>query len=236
MKFNAYIDGFNLYKGALQKRPDLKWLDLRIFSQKLWEENELNKVYFFTSRVKEKFPGDLAPQRQHAYLRALEGAMVEVVLGRFRKDITWQRLTSPFHAFSIRPTLSDPTFRVQESFDSSAMRARPDDIKALVWKYGEKGTDVNLASYLIRAAHIDSEVGSLVVTGDSDLTTPIKIARECGILIKTVNPNRGSNVKELADNSDFHEEVTVKVLRDSQLKNFVYGLNGKRILRPRTWQ
>ena len=33
MKFNAYIDGFNLYKGALQKRPELKWLDLRSYCQ-----------------------------------------------------------------------------------------------------------------------------------------------------------------------------------------------------------
>lgn len=236
MKFNAYIDGFNLYKGALQKRPDLKWLDLRTLAQNLWQEHELEKVYFFTSRVKEKFPGDLAPRRQHAYLRALEGARVEVVLGKFRKDITWQRMTSQFHAISIRPTLSDPTFRVQESFDNSALKAHPDDIKALVWKYGEKGTDVNLASYLIRAAHIASEIGSLVVTGDSDLMTPIKIARECGVVVKTVNPNRGSNVIELAENSDFHKEMTVKELRTSQLNSFVYGLNGKRILRPKTWQ
>ena len=33
--FNAYIDGFNLYMGALKGRPELKWLDLVAFAKPL---------------------------------------------------------------------------------------------------------------------------------------------------------------------------------------------------------
>lgn len=235
MKFNAYIDGFNLYKGALQKRPDLKWLDLRILSQKLWEEHKLNKVYFFTSRVKEKFPGDLAPQRQHAYLRALEGVGVEVVLGKFRKDIKWQRLVSHFHIQSIKPALYDPDSLLQDSFNKSSVAALPDEIKALVWKYGEKGTDVNLSSFLMRDVLAERLTNALVVTGDSDLATPLSICRDFGARIKLVNPKGGRNSKELAEASDNFAELNLQIVKDSLLKHESYSSNGKKIIKPKLW-
>lgn len=35
MQTNVYIDGFNLYYGALKERPECKWLDLRALSEVL---------------------------------------------------------------------------------------------------------------------------------------------------------------------------------------------------------
>lgn len=235
MKFNAYIDGFNLYKGALQKRPDLKWLDLRMLSSKLWEGHVLDHVYFFTSRIKEKFPGDQSPRRQHAYLRALEGAGVEVVLGKFRKDITWQRFISQIHRQVINPSLDDPYQEIQNSFDRAAKVASPDEIKALVWKYGEKGTDVNLASFLIRDVLSMGLESALVVTGDSDLHTPLKICRNFGSTIKLVNPKGGRNSRELTEFSDEFAELNLELLKNCQLMNQMYSKSGRLVTKPKLW-
>lgn len=236
MKFNVYIDGFNLYKGALQKRPDLKWLDLRRYCQARLTGNELDKAYFFTSRIKEKFEGDAAPRRQHTYLRALENSGVEVVLGKFRRDINWQRLISHQHLDCIFPTLSDPLSHIQTSFNKSFKEALPDSIQAKVWKYGEKGTDVNLASYLLRDVFKSQLQGALVITGDSDLATPLQIAHMQYVFVKTINPKCGRNAGRLSESSDSFEELQVNSLVKFQFPDSINLSSGKIIRRPMEWR
>ena len=42
---NVYIDGFNLFYGALKGRPSLKWLDLAAFGRSLLlPDQELHRV------------------------------------------------------------------------------------------------------------------------------------------------------------------------------------------------
>jgi uncharacterized LabA/DUF88 family protein len=236
MKFNVYIDGFNLYKGALQKRPDLKWLDLRRYCQARLTRNELDKAYFVTSRIKEKFEGDAAPRRQHTYLRALENSGVEVVLGKFRRDINWQRLISHQHLDCISPNLSDPLSHIQTSFNKSFKEALPDSIQAKVWKYGEKGTDVNLASYLLRDVFKSQLQGALVITGDSDLATPLQIAHMQYVFVKTINPKSGRNAGRLSESSDSFEELQVNSLVKFQFPDSINLSSGKIIRRPMEWR
>lgn len=236
MKFNAYIDGFNLYKGALQRRPDLKWLDLKRYCSDRLINYKLEKVYFFTSRIKEKYSGDAAPRRQHAYLRALEESGVEVVLGKFRRDVAWQRLVSPIHRESISPHLEDPMSRVQKSFDTSAASAHPDSIQANVWKYGEKGTDVNLASYLLRDIFKFQLQSALIITGDSDLVTPLEIAQTQYVFIKTINPKSGRNAEQLSAASNTFEELQPERLQEFQFADRLKLKSGKIIRRPQEWR
>lgn len=236
MKFNAYIDGFNLYKGALQKRADLKWLDLRSYCQARLIGHELVKVYFFTSRIKEKFDRDAAPRRQHTYLRALENSGVEVVLGKFRRDINWQRLISHQHLECILPNLIDPLSHIQNSFNNAFQDALPDSIQAKVWKYGEKGTDVNLASYLLRDVFKSQLQGALVITGDSDLATPLEIAHMQFVSVKTINPKSGRNAGRLSEASDSFEELQVNHLADFQFADSINLNSGKVIRRPTEWR
>ena len=84
--FNAYIDGFNLYKGVLEKHPEYKWLSIRAFCQAIVPDSTLMNAYYFTAPVKARFDGDRASDRQHAYLRVLEHSGVTIVRGKFRKD------------------------------------------------------------------------------------------------------------------------------------------------------
>ena len=104
-EFNAYIDGFNLYKGSLATRPYLKWLDLRSWCENQIPGFSLRSVFYFTSRVKRRFDSDKAPERQHLYLRALEKSGVEIAYGRTRKSSKWHRLTSAERVEVINPEL-----------------------------------------------------------------------------------------------------------------------------------
>ena len=71
MRFNLYVDGFNLYYGALRGQP-YRWLNLRAFGQGLIRpSDELHRVRYFTARVRPLSQDPHAPERQGAYLRAL---------------------------------------------------------------------------------------------------------------------------------------------------------------------
>jgi 6-hydroxy-3-succinoylpyridine 3-monooxygenase len=76
----VYIDGFNLYYGALREAPRLKWLNIDKFCRNLRPNDDLQFIRFFSSMV-------IGPTRpnQEVYLRALETlGTVKVILGRFK--------------------------------------------------------------------------------------------------------------------------------------------------------
>lgn len=79
-----YVDGFNLYYGALRGSKS-KWLNLESFFTKLRQDDVIQNVMYFTAPV-----SGSEGQRQDAYLRALATLpLVRVVLGRFKtKPVT----------------------------------------------------------------------------------------------------------------------------------------------------
>lgn len=69
---NVYVDGFNLYYGAV-KGTAYRWLDLRKLSQGLLKpEHEINRIRYFTARIAASTSDPTAPDRQATYLRALQ--------------------------------------------------------------------------------------------------------------------------------------------------------------------
>ena len=71
MQTIVYVDAFNLYYGCL-KGTSFKWLDVVALSRLLLPGHSILRVKYFTARVSPR-PGDPGqPQRQQAYLRALE--------------------------------------------------------------------------------------------------------------------------------------------------------------------
>jgi hypothetical protein len=91
----VYIDGFNLYYGALKGTP-YKWLDVVALARRLVPNDRLGAVRYFTARVR-PHPGDpQQPQRQQAYLRAL-GALplVTIHLGHYLSHVTRMPLADP---------------------------------------------------------------------------------------------------------------------------------------------
>ena len=234
-KFNAYIDGFNLYKGVLSKRPHLKWLDLKSWCESLLPNYSLNTVYYFTARVKRKYEFDKAPERQHLYLRALQKSGVEIAYGRTRKSSKWQRLSSGSRNEIIQPELKSNLGLTQMTINSAFRKSLPDVPKAQVLYYEEKGTDVNIASYLLRDCYNTDSNASLVVSGDADLVTPIRFACESGQFIKIVVPNSGQKIAELGSVSSEISVINPDQLCDFQFPTIYEAPTGRLIHRPPDW-
>lgn len=151
MKTNFYIDGFNLYYGSL-KGTTFRWLDLVQLCQKCFPDDEVHRIRYFTACVKPTPSNPHQAVRQQIYLRALRTLPpVEIHLGKFLIK-------------SVTLPLSAP------------VPGEPD--RAEVLRAEEKGSDVNLASYLLLDAFDDAFEKAVVVTNDSDLVTPVRIVRE----------------------------------------------------------
>ncbi len=235
-KFRAYVDGFSLYKGALEKRPQFKWLDLPNFCQKRMPDYELEKVFYFTARIKMRYKGDTSQHRQHKYFRVLKDQGIEIVEGKFLRDSDWLRQVAPDLATVIDPPLANVGGIALSEIQEVFANAEPDLPKSLVWKYGEKGSDVNLASYLLRDVYTGATQAALVISGDSDLATPIRISKELGKFIKTLHPRKGSGSEELRSASSKFEELHTTWLADSQLGRVFMTSKGGNIVRPEEWQ
>jgi 6-hydroxy-3-succinoylpyridine 3-monooxygenase len=75
-----YIDGFNLYYGALKDVPPLKWLNLEKFCTLLRPHDEIVKIRYFSALV----AGHTKPH-QEIYLKALSTTpIVSIILGKFK--------------------------------------------------------------------------------------------------------------------------------------------------------
>jgi len=63
--------------------------------------------------------------------------------------------------------------------------------KVFVDKTEEKGSDVNLASHLLRDAYNRNFEVAVLITNDSDLAEPVKIVRqELGLPVGVLNPHQ----------------------------------------------
>ncbi len=67
MKLNIYIDGFNLYYGAIKGTP-YRWLNLLKMSQLLFPQDQIHKIKYFTARVSARPSDPDQPIRQATYL------------------------------------------------------------------------------------------------------------------------------------------------------------------------
>jgi NYN domain len=77
----VYIDGFNLYYGAVRDAPALKWLDLGRYCKLLRPHDDLKSIRYFSALI----DGPTKPN-QETYLRVLATTpLVDVILGKFKQ-------------------------------------------------------------------------------------------------------------------------------------------------------
>jgi uncharacterized LabA/DUF88 family protein len=173
-----YIDGFNLYNGIARRSeakglaaPEHRWLNLSKLAQFLVPEAEIVLVRYFTSRVKRRLDDPDAGVRQETFLRALRTLPnLTIHYGHFQRNKVWRRLVED----------TEKSVRVVD--------------------FKEKGSDVNLAAHLVHDAFTDACEMACVVSSDSDLVEPIRLAREglsAGVLV--FSPNVGRPARALAD-------------------------------------
>jgi hypothetical protein len=133
MRTTVYIDGFNLYYRLLRARPPIKWVNPLALVQRILPDNEITKVRYFTARVSGRLDPD-APHRQQLYLDALSAVQeIHIHYGTF--------LEKPKYAGLVTPVLA------KKHNNDKTFRPWPD--VAYVWKTEEKGSDVNIATYLL---------------------------------------------------------------------------------------
>jgi uncharacterized LabA/DUF88 family protein len=223
---NVYIDGFNLYYGLLKGTP-YKWLDLERFCDQVLANNTVRKIYYFTARLDER-PHDPGQQgRQIAYLDALATLpRVEVHLGTFMSSVVRQVVvdsdpaTGRYHRVGGKPVIK---------LDANG---EPEKMWAL--KSEEKGSDVNLAAYLLRDAYRGACRCAAIISNDSDLLTPIRMAKaDCGLTIGLVPPRPKGSV-ELKRLADFKIDPRAHWLASSQLPDPVVASAGV-IHKPANW-
>ena len=94
MKTNVYVDGFNLYYGALKGTP-YKWLDLNKLFTVRYPDNDIQKIKYFTARIYGRDdPGKRT--RQAFYWRALRTfSHIEIIEGNFQTNKARMPLVSP---------------------------------------------------------------------------------------------------------------------------------------------
>jgi len=88
MKTYVYVDGFNLYYGAVKDTP-YRWLNLRKLCDLLLPGSKIEKIKYFTARIAARPNDPSQPTRQQMYLRAL-GTLpdLEIIYGSF---LTFER-------------------------------------------------------------------------------------------------------------------------------------------------
>jgi hypothetical protein len=204
---NVYIDGFNLYYGALRKTP-YRWLNLEALCQLLLPKNTIAQIKYFTALVSARPSDPDQPVRQQLYLRAL-GTLpkVSVHFGHFLTHEVTMALVMP--------------------------PGQPQKY-AKVIKTEEKGSDVNLATHLLHDAHMGRFDVAVVISNDSDLLEPIKIVRhELKKQVGILNPHPKAS-RALLPHIDFIKQIRAGVLKAAQLPVTLTDAHGT-FTKPAAW-
>src|SRR5258706_12911595 len=150
LRTHVYIGGFNLYYGAVRGTP-YKWLDLSKRCNLLLAKHSIFKIRYFTARIKSRPHDPDAPTRQQVYLRALNTIPnLTIHLGQFLTHPVWMP-------------------------DATSTSNPPKMLRVL--KTEEKGSDVNLATYLLLDGFQNAYDTAVLVTNDSDLLEPLRVVR-----------------------------------------------------------
>ncbi len=219
MKTNVYVDGFNLYYGVLKDSP-YKWLDIEKLCSQAFPNNTINRIRYFTARVRSRPSDPSQAVRQDTYLKAIACTpSLTIHEGKY--------LEHP-----VRMPLSHPPATGSRFVE--------------VIKSEEKGSDVNLASYLLLDAFDNDYEAAIVVSNDSDLATPIKLVRTrfhlkvvAYLPVKTDSDGRATQDArpsvDLKKAASIDKVVLTKFLASSQLSPIITDVYGTQIHKPTSW-
>jgi hypothetical protein len=209
---NIYVDGFNLFYGCL-KDTDYKWLDIGALCRRLVPSNPINRIRYFTSMISARPDAPDGRAHQDAYLRALatiDGLSIH--LGHF-------------HSPRVRLPVADPS-------------ACGGQRTVEVIKTQEKGSDVNLATFLLLDAFRRESDIAVVLSNDSDLEEPIRVLiEELDVPVGLVNPHsakyRSRDLLKLGPL--FFKQIRSKTLASCQFPRMLHDSQGGEIRCPDDW-
>lgn len=208
---NVYVDAFNLYYGCLKGTP-YRWLDILKLCRLLLPSNQFNRLRVFAARVAAR-PGDPSqPERQQTYFRALLTTPdLSIHLGQFLVSTVRMRLADP-------PVDGPATVKVV--------------------KTEEKGSDVNLATFLLLDAMDRDCQAAVVISNDSDLAEPIRqVRKRFDIPVVVLHPCRDERrtSKELKRVASKSIVIPESALPDAQFPPRLVDAAGRTISKPDRW-
>jgi hypothetical protein len=195
MRVGAYVDGFNLYYRAKDQFRDLdpatrwKWLDLRALVTSLagWRGSVVERVVYCTAlRGRTGDPTSLADQETYLGALAESGSIDHVEFGvyvsRMKTGLLVDTATKPA---VVVPAPGPPGLPARQVRTADGTAGLLVSIEA----YEEKGSDVNVGTHLLHDVLTGRVDAAVVVSNDSDLALPLRLARE-HVPVGTVNPGR----------------------------------------------
>jgi len=202
-----YVDAFNLYFGCCRGAP-FKWLDLATLMAVVFPKNSIGKIKYFTARVLPRPNDPGQPTRQNTYLRALRTIPnLEIYFGHFLTHPVWMSLVHPIPG------------------QNSSVE---------VFKTEEKGSDVNLATHLLHDAHEGRFDCAIVVSGDSDLLSPVRIViDELKKPVGVLNPQQRP-CRVLQKHATFYRHIRRSALAKSQFPPTLIDAHGT-FTKPASW-
>jgi len=204
---NIYVDGFNLYYGCVKGTP-YRWLNLSKLCTQLLAGHQINRIRYFTALVTPTPSDPRKRQRQLTYIRALETIPnLSVHRGHFMTHTVWRPLANP-------------------------PKEAPTKVEVLDTK--EKGSDVNLATYLLTDGFNKDYQTAVVISDDSDLVEPIKLTiNQLELPVGILHPYR-THSTELSRVANFYRPIRERALKVSQFPPVLVDVYGT-ITKPSTW-
>jgi uncharacterized LabA/DUF88 family protein len=211
-RVNVYVDGFNLYYRAL-KSTRFKWLDVKKMAELYMgslSRPEIHRVRYFTAEVSARAHNPDQPTRQRTYLRALR-------------------------------TIPNLTIHLGHFAEHIESRPRADgtgNVRVIVCD--EKGSDVNLATYLLLDGAKGDYDAAFLVSNDSDLAEPVRLARtELGRDIYVLDPHvehkhRSKQLYAAVGAPKFYKKLRHGPLSISQFPDLMSDADGA-FHKPSTW-
>lgn len=207
MATNVYVDAFNLYYGCLKGTP-YRWLDLGALCRRLLPRDQIVRIRYFTATVSARPDNPDAPQRQQVYLRALATIPgLSIHHGHYLTHVTRMPLAHP----------------------------RSGGVRTVeVVKTEEKGSDVNLATFLLLDGFKGECDIAVVISNDSDLKLPIEIAQaELGLTVGVINPHPPAR-RSRALQPTFFKQIRTAALATCQFPPVLEDARGE-IRKPSGW-
>jgi uncharacterized LabA/DUF88 family protein len=225
---NVYIDGFNVYYACWKNWNDpkchefkatgpFKWLDIRSLCGALYPNDLIHRIYFCTSKVKGSRQDPNKPLRQELYFRALRNTeMFEIHLGHFEEREKSGYLAEPLPCKQVNSCV-----------------APGKGLKIVARE--EKGSDVNVATYLLRDAFMGKFEQAVVISNDSDLASAIRVVRnDAKLPIHVISPGL-TVVRQLRSAATTAALLDKTLIPNHQLPPTLTLKDGSTISKPHSW-
>ena len=207
-KYIIYVDGFNLYYRRV-RHTKYKWLNLKALIKSFNFKNcEISKIRYFTSLI---IPNkDLhTREKQDLYIRALQTIPeIEIHYGLFREREIKGKLLEE----------DNPSYK-------KVVR---------ISKFEEKGSDVNIASFMLADCFQKECDVPVLLSNDSDLAERLKcIKTKLKMPVGLITP-ASFFVTELKSYSSFRRKISDKQLKAAQFPPKLKDEQGK-FSCPKDW-